>query len=171
MILHKPVNCLILLYICWWHLSLSTTLEIVIRNTQILTIDNILDTEIKNENYWLKLNKLSLNLKKCKYMIFHSHRKLVKPLHSMIDGTFIERVAEFNFIGLTLDENLSWINHINKISNMKSKSMGILNKLKLFKPIKTKILIYNSSIITSKFRDTCLGHSLCLTHKVAEKDY
>ncbi len=48
-----------------------------------------------NVNDWLKLNKLSLNLKKCKYMIFHTHRKKVKPLHLMIHETIIERLTEF----------------------------------------------------------------------------
>ncbi len=55
--------------------TLSNTLEIVIRNTPNLNADSILNTELKNVNHWLKLNKLSLNLKKCKYMIFHRHRK------------------------------------------------------------------------------------------------
>ncbi len=55
--------------------TLSTTLEIVISNTPNLNADNILNTELKNVNDWLKLNKLSLNLNKCKYMIFHIHRK------------------------------------------------------------------------------------------------
>ncbi len=67
--------------------TLSTTLEIVIRNIPNLNTDNILNTELKNVNDWLKLNKLSLNLKKCKYMIFHTHRKKVKPLHLLIDET------------------------------------------------------------------------------------
>ncbi len=34
-------------------------------------------------------------------------QKKVKPLHLMIDETIINRVAEFNFLGLTLDGNLS----------------------------------------------------------------
>ncbi len=55
--------------------TLYTTLEIVIRNTPNLNADNILNTELKNVNDWIKLNKLSLNLKKCKYMLFHIHRK------------------------------------------------------------------------------------------------
>ncbi len=55
--------------------TLSTTLEIVIRNTPNLNAVNILNTELKNENDWLKLNKLLLNLKKCKYMIFQTYRK------------------------------------------------------------------------------------------------
>ncbi len=37
---------------------------------------------------------------------------------------------------------------LNKISNRISKSMGILNKLKRFIPIKTKILIYNSLVLS-----------------------
>ncbi len=81
-------------------------------------------------------------------MIFHTHRKKVKPLHLMIDETIIERVTEFNFLGLTLDENLSWKSHINKIANRISKSIGILNKLKHFIPMKTNILIYNSLILS-----------------------
>ncbi len=73
-------------------------------------------------------------------------QKKVKPLHLMIDETIIERVKEFNFLGLTLDE--SWKSHINNISNRISTSMGILNKLKLFIPLKTKILIYNSLLLS-----------------------
>ncbi len=65
----------------------------------------------------------------------------MKPLHLMRDETIIERVKEFNFHGQTLDENLNWKSHINKISNRISESMCILNKLKHFILIKTKILI------------------------------
>ncbi len=128
--------------------TLSTTLEIVIRNTNDLAPDIKLNEELTNVNDWLKLNKLSLNVKKCKYMIYHMARRKVNPLHLVIDDTVIERVSEFNFLGLTLDENLTWKSHINKISNKISKSMGILNKLKHFLPIKTKIMIYNSLILS-----------------------
>ncbi len=65
----------------------------------------------------------------------------------MIDETIIQRFAEFNFLGLTLDENLSWKSHIHKLSNRISKSMGILNQLKHFVPIKTKIQIYHSLVL------------------------
>ncbi len=66
----------------------------------------------------------------------------------MIDNTKIERVYKLNFLGLTLNENLNWKNHINKISNKISKTIGILNKLKHFLPLKTEILYYNSLILS-----------------------
>ncbi len=81
-------------------------------------------------------------------MIYHMAKRKVNPLHLVIDDTVIERVSEFNFLGLTLDENLTWKSNINKISKKISKSMGILNKLKHFLPIKTKIMIYNSLILS-----------------------
>ncbi len=62
----------------------------------------MLNNELNNVNDWLKLNKLSLNLKKCQYVMVHTHKKMVKPLHLMIDEAIIERVAEFNFLGLIL---------------------------------------------------------------------
>ncbi len=63
MSLHKAVNCLILLYMLIT--QLSTTLDIVIRNTPNLNADNThnIDIELKIVIDWLKLNKLSLNLK------------------------------------------------------------------------------------------------------------
>ncbi len=81
-------------------------------------------------------------------MIYDMPRRKIKPLHPVIDDISIECVSEFNFVGLILYVNHTWKSHINKISNMISKSMGILNKLKHFVPIKTKILLYNSLILS-----------------------
>ncbi len=43
----------------------------------------------------------------------------------MIDDTIIERVIDFNFLGLTIDENLNWKSHLNKLLNNISKGIGI----------------------------------------------
>ncbi len=99
------------------------------------------DDELSMVNNWLKVDKLSLNIKKIKYMIFHAKKKKVQSLTLKIDNVNIERVAELNFLGLTLDEHLHWKCYINKLSNNISQCMGILNKLKCFLPIQTKVLI------------------------------
>ncbi len=81
------------------------------------------------------------------YFVFHTKRKKVQILTLKIDNVNIERVTEFNFLGLTLDEHLTWKCHVNKIWNKISQCMGILNRLKHFLPIQTKILIYNSLVL------------------------
>ncbi len=95
--------------------TLSTTLEIVMKNTQKQTAEMTLNTELANVSDWLKVNKLSQNVNKSKYMIFHINRKHVNPMHPLIDNTTIERALQFNFLGLTLDENLNRKGHIDKI--------------------------------------------------------
>ncbi len=114
----------------------------------IIYVVSMLNKELTNVSDWLKVNKLSLNVVKTKYMIFHSHKRKVESLQLIINNTEIERVQELNFLGLTLDEHLNWNSHINKISSKVSKNIGILNKLKHFLPLKTKILIYNSLIVS-----------------------
>ncbi len=81
-------------------------------------------------------------------MIFHTAKKKVNKLHLTINNTIIERVTQFDFLGLTLNENLTWKDHINKISNKISQSLGILNKPKHILPINAKTLIYSSLILS-----------------------
>ena len=128
--------------------TLSTTLELVINSKPNVNLNNILNDELANVNDWFKLNKLSVNIAKCKYMVFHTAQKRIIPLQLFIDNTQIEKAHEFNFLGLTLNEHMNWKSHINNLSNKISRSIGILNKLKHFIPLKTKVLIYNSLILS-----------------------
>ena len=41
-------------------------------------------------------------------MVFHMPNKHIQALTLKIDDVYIERVDEFNFLGLTLDTNLNW---------------------------------------------------------------
>ncbi len=75
-------------------------------------------------------------------------QKTINPLQLKIELIQIERVYEFNFLGLTINEHLNWRDHIDKISNKISKTIGILNKLKHFLPKQAKLHIYNSLILS-----------------------
>ncbi len=108
--------------------SLSTSLEITYNKGSNSSIQNIINNELANISDWLKLNKLSLNIKKTKYMIFHRPRRRVLPSFVLkMEDTDIEKVSNFNFLGLTI--NLYWKSHIDNISNKISKNIGIINKL------------------------------------------
>ena len=65
-----------------------------------------------------------------------------------MNDTGIEKVSDFDFLGLTINENMNWKSHIDKIANKISRSIGILNRLKHFLPLPTKLLIYNSLILS-----------------------
>ena len=96
---------------------------------------------------WLNLNKLSLNVKKPKAMAFHMpQKKLIQP-NIQINGSNIEFVENFMFLGITINNKLNWNSHINKVTNKISKTVGILNKLRSFLPSGVLQTIYNTLIL------------------------
>ncbi len=106
----------------------------------------MLNNELNKISEWLVVNKLSLNVSKTKFSIFHKKGKHINQPKIKIQGTLIERVKDFNFLGLILNENLNWKSHCNKISNNISMSIGILNRLKHFLPENVRIMLYNFMI-------------------------
>jgi hypothetical protein len=52
----------------------------------------------------------------------------------------------YNYLGLVIDEKLSWIPHIEKVSKKISPIIAILKKIQYFVDLKTLEIIYNSFI-------------------------
>lgn len=106
-----------------------------------------INSEVEKISNWLIVNKLSLNIGKTKFMMFHKGNKKISTPEIRIRNTSLERVPEFTFLGLTIDENLTWGPHTSKISCKISRVIGILAKLKNQFPTRTLIMIYNSLIL------------------------
>ena len=126
--------------------SLTTTIKVIMKKDKDLQMS--VNTELNKIKVWLDLNKLSLNIKKTKYMVFHTINKRIPKFDIQIEGVNIEKVSEFNFLGITIDDQLKWNKHIDKISNKISRNIGILNSLKHFLPLSTKLTIYNSLVLS-----------------------
>ena len=60
---------------------------------------------------------LSLNKNKSKYMIFHMHKKEIPSFSLKLGNTNIEKVDDFNYLGLTVDTHLNWKKHTEKVAN------------------------------------------------------
>ena len=76
-----------------------------------------LNTELNNILSWLSINKLSLNVTKTKYMIFTPKNKILNLPHITNNNEPIQNVSDFSFLGILLNEHMSWQNHIDNISN------------------------------------------------------
>ena len=96
-----------------------------------LTVAENVNLELVKISDWVAVNKLSLNTKKCNFTIFHHKQKnmqLANLFEIEINNTKIERVSNFNFVGLTLNEHIDWSDHIAKLANKISRTIGILKK-------------------------------------------
>ena len=63
-----------------------------------------------------------------------------------IDGIPLDKVKNFNFLGLQLNENMSWKPHIDSLSNKLAKYAGVLNRLKRFLPAHILRTLYFSMV-------------------------
>ena len=107
-----------------------------------------INNELEKITLWLKMNKLSLNVQKTKFMIFHRKQKQISELNIAINDTDIERVESFNFLGLHIHESLSWRTHTDTVRNKVSKVVGILYRLKNIFPMYILQTLYNSLIVS-----------------------
>ena len=112
--------------------------------THLSNLNEILNHELAEVCDWLTLNKLSLNVKKTKFMVFHPYQKDITGMvpQLTINGTALDQVAELKNLGVVFDEHMSWKPHISILSNGLSKYAGILNKLKHYLPMRTMRTLY-----------------------------
>ena len=66
---------------------------------------------------WFNANKLTLNSEKSSFTIFRSSRKQIPNLPEKIEflDQHIKRASHNKFLGVILDEKLTWNNHINEL--------------------------------------------------------
>ncbi len=82
--------------------TLSTKLEVILKDMNNTDVESKINLELGCINDWLKCNKLSMNISKCKYLIIHKPQKRVCLLQLNFENTVIDRVGDFDFLGLTL---------------------------------------------------------------------
>ena len=127
----------------------SFSSQIALQSISMTQLSHNINVELNNIQEWLSINKLSLNVKKTKFMIFHYRQRNIDNLILDLQNSSekIERVAEFNFLGLTVDENLNWNAQIQKVSNKIFRTLGVMCRLKNFLPLHVLRILYNSLIL------------------------
>ena len=118
--------------------------------SDMLGLEAQINTELKNINLWLRANKLSLNVAKTEFMVISSRQKLQslndKTININVEGFRINQTDHSKALGLNIDENLSWKEHIHAISKKVASSIGALKRVRPFISVHTAIKIYKGLI-------------------------
>ena len=91
-------------------------------------ISEIVSKELAELSQWLKVNKLSLNLKKTQYMIFSRRKSKDETINIKIDDQSISETKSSKFLGVYIDNSLNWKTHISYIAGKISRGIGIILK-------------------------------------------
>ncbi|ELU11830.1 hypothetical protein CAPTEDRAFT_188638 [Capitella teleta] len=76
-------------------------------------------------------------------MVFHKPRKRLPTLNISIDNENVERCISFNYLGIHLNQNLTWNDHIKRTSLKIARATGRINCLKHFLSKKVLLTLYS----------------------------
>ena len=118
--------------------------------SNINTVFKTVNDELIKINKWFSVNKLSLNVGKTKFSLFHkSGKKYSIPSHLptlKIINHDIERFNTMKFLGVLLDDNLSWKEQIKYLENKITKNIGLIYRAKPFLDKESLLALYYSYI-------------------------
>ena len=111
------------------------------------TLKETINTELENVNNWFSANRLTLNLDKTNFIVFKSHRK-ISPINITLEikGVPITQVESTRFLGVYVDQHLTWKEHINYISKKIAKNIGIITRISYLLPNTIRLQLYYSLV-------------------------
>ena len=111
--------------------------------SDLFTLQKVMNRELRKIKKWLDANKLSLNIDKTNYVIFHSPaRKLTERFVLKFGRKEIFWTDHVKFLGVLLDETLGWKPHLLELSRNLARSVGIFYKLRHYIPLDTPKSVY-----------------------------
>ena len=97
----------------------------------------------------LKVNKLSLNAVKTEFMISGSNQRIKTfdgLIASRVDDHLIARTNWAKYLGIIVDDNLSWELQIDHISKKINKNIGVMKHIKSCVPKESLIMAYRTLV-------------------------
>ena len=124
--------------------------NITVAADSLTELESKINLDLKNLNRWLLANRLSLSVAKTEFMVIGSHQRVRasgnEEINVEISGKSITRVDKVKSLGLLIDEQLTWKDHVDETVKKISKAIGALKRARPFISVKTAVQIYHALI-------------------------
>ena len=111
-------------------------------------IFNKANLELTNIHKWMTANKLTINKTKAKYFLFNpgNNRNYDQSLSIKIGGQLIKRVSYIQFLGVKIQETLSWKLHMLDLIRKLRAGYGTAVRIKPYLSHEALLLLYHTLI-------------------------
>ena len=132
-------------------------------NNDVLRNVEVMNNELVNVSKWVTSNCLTLNKNKCEFVLFKRRNKIetIEDIRICIDDVMLCRRSCTKYLGIFIDENLSWDVHINYVVRKVSKYIPILYNVRSNLSFESLKLLYNSLIYPSLLYANVVWGSAC----------
>ena len=136
-------------------------------NKSLFELEVQCNREAARVNDWFIANKLTTNSKKASnFLLSHCSRGVVDFKINM-GNVELKRVDSVKYLGIFLDEKVTWSHQIDYLSKRLSSAAGIFSKLRYYLNVKTMIEMYHS-LFNSKLQYAILCWGSASTTKISK---
>ena len=134
------------------NVSFADDTNIFITGKKIQSVYSKTNLELKNIGEWMTANKLTVNSAKTKYLLFTPRKSNYSVSNTSFEVHFrnntIEKVSSIRFLGVIINKNLSWKEHMNMIKRKIRSSLGSIMRVKPCLTTKAMLILYNSLLLS-----------------------
>ena len=132
----------------------DTTLLLSHRNPNYLQF--CVESELANIQDYFNANKLTLNVSKSMYILYHNQRNPPSKFTIKLNGVELPRTSCAKLLGVWMDDKLKWDTHVNKLIHKLKSGLGMMRRSKNLLTPKAKRLLYFGQIHSN------LSYALCI---------
>ena len=138
-------------------------------------LDNALESfssfvdEIDRFVAWCARHSLQLNVSKTKDMIFDFRKKEVTHREIVIGDECVERVSDYKYLGVTVNERLDWSVHAEKVLSKVNQRMYFVRKLNSFGIDSVLVSLFYRAAVQSLFSFCVIAWGGNLVRKESER--
>ena len=126
----------------------ANDINLFFNSSSYQTLYEVTNTQLKHVEAWISANKLTLNAEKTLYVAFRTPNSLSPPttLSIQFKNKHVKRVNTCKFLGLTINEHLSWKQHMQWLQQKLRCSYHVINKVKQYFDKSLLLTLYHSHI-------------------------
>ena len=109
-------------------------------------IEHKIQSDLDKLNVWFRVNKLTVNAAKCNYIVIKNPAKIVPDLNIYIQDEHILRYEKIKYLGVYIDQHLTFKPHIEYLCKKISPIVGMLSKVRWSLPKNICVMLYNSLV-------------------------
>ena len=110
-------------------------IALILSEKELDTLNKNVNKELIKVENWLNKNKLSLNLAKTKHMLIKPNIKNFTKTNNFVihvSGVKLERSFSTKYLGLILDEDLTWKPHLQYMQKKLAQGVGLMAKMRKY---------------------------------------
>ena len=118
-------------------------------SSMVKEIELRINEDLVNITEWFNSNMLTLNVKKSNFLLIGSSRRLksCQQIKLVVQGKQIKQSNTTKYLGVIINENMTWSDHVKALSSKVNQRIGILKQVRHILPQNELVTLYRAIIL------------------------